>query len=43
MMKGDIYIPVDRRGDDEAAVFLVVGRQVGSAPPKGDAERAAGD
>ena len=42
LMHHDINILIDRRGDEEAAVLLVVRRQVGPPAAEGDAERAAG-
>ena len=42
VMQQDVDVLVDRRGDEEAAVLLVVRRQVGPAAAEGDAERAAG-
>ena len=40
---GDVDVLVDRRRDQEPAVVLVVGRQVGAAAAKRDPQRTAGD
>ena len=42
MMHQDVDVFVDGRGDEEAAVLLVVRRQVGSPAAEGDAQRASG-
>ena len=43
LVQRDVDVLIDRGGNDEAAVFAVVGRQVGAAAAQGDAQRAAGD
>ena len=42
-MLGNVDVFVDGRGDEEAAVFAVVGREVGAAAAEGDAQRGTGD
>ena len=40
---GDVDIFVDRRGDQKALVLAVIGRQIGAAAAKGDAQRTTND
>jgi hypothetical protein len=39
----DVDVFVDRRGDEEAAVFTIIGRQVGATAAEGNAQRGSGD
>ena len=41
-VKQDVDVLVDRRGDEESAVLLVVGRQVGSPAAERDPQWASG-
>ena len=42
-MQGDHHVLIDRRRDEEAAMFVVVGGQIGAASAQSDAERTPGD
>ena len=40
---GDVYVLVDRSGHEKAAVFPIVGGQVGASAAEGDPKGGSGD